>query len=43
MTTDDKEAILYADIDLARLEEVREQIPITKQQRHDVYRLSETS
>ncbi len=43
MTTDDKEAILYADIDLARLEEVRGQIPITKQWRQDVYRLSENS
>ncbi|XP_035227693.1 omega-amidase NIT2-like [Stegodyphus dumicola] len=36
-TTDEKEGIIYGDIDLEYVHEVREQIPITKQQRHDLY------
>lgn len=36
-TTEDGEAIVYADIDFAELEKVRENIPVTKQRRFDVY------
>ncbi|XP_061743943.1 omega-amidase NIT2 [Nerophis ophidion] len=32
-----EEAVIYADIDLQYLAEVRQQIPITAQRRHDVY------
>ncbi|XP_057697374.1 omega-amidase NIT2 isoform X2 [Corythoichthys intestinalis] len=32
-----EEAVIYADIDLQYLADVREQIPITAQRRHDVY------
>uniref|UniRef100_A0A2L2YDI6 omega-amidase n=1 Tax=Parasteatoda tepidariorum TaxID=114398 RepID=A0A2L2YDI6_PARTP len=36
-TTDEKEIILYSDIDLDYVNEVREQIPIRQQQRKDLY------
>lgn len=37
---DEKETILYSDIDLDYLEEVRDQIPVTKQRRNDLYNLT---
>jgi len=36
-TTDENEAIVYADIDLARVEEVRQSIPVWRQKRLDLY------
>ncbi|KAK3593071.1 hypothetical protein CHS0354_007862 [Potamilus streckersoni] len=36
-TTDHQEAIVYADIDMKRVEEVREQIPVRRQKRKDLY------
>lgn len=36
---DEKEGILYADIDLDHLENVRQQIPLTAQRRHDLYKV----
>ena len=38
-TTDEKEGVVYGDVDLARLDSVRQQIPLTSQRRHDVYKL----
>ncbi|XP_012936446.1 omega-amidase NIT2 [Aplysia californica] len=40
-TTDEKESIVYADIDLERMEEIRNQVPLRNQRRHDLYRVSE--
>ena len=37
--TEEAEDIIYADIDLKRLAEVRQQVPITQQRRHDLYNL----
>eukprot|EP00093_Oithona_nana_P008121 08121.XXX_440542_441462_1 [CDS] Oithona nana genome sequencing. len=39
--TEEAEDIIYADIDLDRLQEVRQQVPITQQRRHDLYNLVE--
>jgi len=39
-TTDEKESIVYGDLDLSYVNEVREQIPIRKQQRKDLYGIS---
>lgn len=39
-TTDEKEGIVYGDIDLSYVNEIREQIPIRKQQRKDLYNIS---
>ncbi|XP_059140518.1 omega-amidase NIT2-like isoform X2 [Physella acuta] len=36
-TTDEKEGIVYAEIDLARMEEIRQMIPVRKQKRFDLY------
>ncbi|TPX61841.1 hypothetical protein PhCBS80983_g00756 [Powellomyces hirtus] len=36
-TTDGKEDIVYADVDLARIDEARKSIPVTSQRRFDVY------
>jgi len=38
-TTEEKEDIIYADIDLEELESIRGQIPISKQKRGDLYRI----
>ncbi|RUS75724.1 hypothetical protein EGW08_016506 [Elysia chlorotica] len=35
--TDEKESIVYADIDLGKLEEMRKMIPLRQQKRHDLY------
>ena len=40
-TTDETESIVYADVDLSRMEEIRSQIPLTHQRRHDLYHLTE--
>uniref|UniRef100_A0A6B2LDZ4 CN hydrolase domain-containing protein n=2 Tax=Arcella intermedia TaxID=1963864 RepID=A0A6B2LDZ4_9EUKA len=40
-TLDEKEGIVYADINLDRIEEVRNQIPITKQKRNDLYNIQQ--
>ena len=40
-TTDEKEGIIMADLDLTRVEEVRQSIPISKQKRADLYKLDE--
>ncbi|CAB4002777.1 Omega-amidase NIT2 [Paramuricea clavata] len=37
-----QEDIVYADIDLNYLEEVRSQVPITSQRRHDLYSVENT-
>eukprot|EP01147_Barroeca_monosierra_P002846 gene2846-5683_t len=37
-TTDEQECIVYADIDIAQTREIRESIPIRKQQRTDIYK-----
>jgi omega-amidase len=42
-TTDEKEGIVMADLDLARLQEVRQAIPIGDQRRSDIYTLDEVS
>jgi len=39
-TTDHDEAIIYADIDLDRDDQVRSQIPTSKQKRHDLYHVA---
>ena len=39
MTTGESETVLYSDVDLEYLDSVREQIPVSKQKRHDVYQL----
>ena len=39
MTTGESETVLYSDVDLGYLDSVREQIPVSKQKRHDVYQL----
>jgi len=36
-TTEHEEAIVYADVDLKRVHEVRQQIPVRTQKRHDIY------
>ncbi|KNC98081.1 uncharacterized protein SPPG_06492 [Spizellomyces punctatus DAOM BR117] len=36
-TTDEKESITYADIDLEKIDEARQNIPVTSQRRFDVY------
>lgn len=36
---DEKETIIYSDIDLDYLDEVRDQIPVTKQRRNDMYEI----
>ena len=41
MTTGESETVLYSDVDLGYLDSVREQIPVSKQKRHDVYQLVE--
>jgi len=38
VTTDEKEDIIYAEINLNRLEEIRKSIPVIKQKRYDVYK-----
>ena len=42
-TTDETESLVLADIDLAKIQEVRKGIPIGKQKRTDLYQLTETS
>ncbi|KAL3909630.1 MAG: hypothetical protein SGARI_002507, partial [Bacillariaceae sp.] len=42
-TTDEKEGIVIADLDLARLQEVRSGIPIANQRRTDLYTLDKSS
>jgi len=39
-TTEHDEHIVYADIDLEYLQQVRQQIPVTKQRRNDVYEVT---
>lgn len=38
-TTEEKEGVVYGEVDLEFLGGVRDQIPVTKQRRHDVYSL----
>lgn len=42
-TTDEKEGLVIADLDLARVEEVRKGIPIGDQKRSDIYQLTDSS
>jgi omega-amidase len=42
-TTDEKESIVIADLDLTRLEEIRRDIPIADQRRTDMYALEDLS
>ena len=37
-SAEEKETIIYSDVDLDRLEEVRTSIPISKQKRQEVYK-----
>lgn len=39
MTIEESETVLYSDVDLGYLDSVQEQIPVSKQKRHDVYQL----
>ena len=41
MTTGEGEAVLYSDVDLELEDSIREQIPLSKQKRHDVYQVVE--
>ncbi|KAK7106654.1 omega-amidase NIT2-like [Littorina saxatilis] len=38
-TTEHEEKIVYADIDMARVEEVRTMVPLRNQRRHDLYKV----
>ena len=38
---DEKETILYADLDLARIQAVRQQLPILSARRTDLYEIGE--
>lgn len=40
---DEKEDIIYSDIDLKRVKEIREQLPLLKHRREDVYKINEQS
>ena len=40
--TDEKEGIVYADIDLEKLKTIRDQVPITKQRRNELYKVVAT-
>ena len=40
-TTGEGEAVLYSDVDLGLQDSIREQIPISKQKRHDIYQVVE--
>lgn len=42
-TTDEKEGVVIADLDLARVDEVRKGIPIGDQRRSDLYQLNDSS
>jgi omega-amidase len=42
-TTDEKEGVVIADLDLSRVEEVRKGIPIGDQKRSDIYQLNDSS
>ena len=37
--TEEKEDIVYADIDLEKLKTIRDQVPITKQRRSEMYKV----
>jgi len=41
VTTGEGEAVLYSDVDLGLQDNIREQIPISKQKRHDIYQVVE--
>lgn len=43
MTAGEEEVILYSDVDLDLLDNIREQIPVSKQKRHDVYQVVESN
>ena len=38
---DEKEEIIYAAIDLKRVKEIREQLPLLKHRREDIYKINE--
>jgi omega-amidase len=40
-TTDEKEGLVIADLDLSKVEEIRRSIPIGNQKRPDLYKLEE--
>jgi len=40
-TCDEKETVIYGDIDLSRLDEVRTMIPLTNQRRQDLYKVTD--
>jgi omega-amidase len=42
-TTDEKEGIVVADLDLSKVEEIRRNVPIGEQRRPDMYKLEQTS
>jgi len=42
-TTEEKEDIVYADVDVQKMKEIREGIPVTVQRRLDVYEVAERS
>ena len=39
-TTEHEEAIVYTDIDLKMVDNVRNQVPVTSQRRHDLYEVA---
>ena len=43
VTAGEEEVILYSDVDLNLLDSIREQIPVSKQKRHDIYQVVESN
>ena len=41
VSTDEREGIVYGDIDLAHVDSVRSQIPVTSQKRWDLYSITD--
>ena len=41
VSTDERENIVYGDIDLAQVDSVRSQIPVTSQKRWDLYSITD--
>ena len=41
VSTDEREGIVYGDIDLAQVDSVRSQIPVTSQKRWDLYSITD--
>ena len=42
-TTDEKEGIVYGEVDLSEVDRVRSQIPVTAQKRWDLYSITDNT